>query len=26
MRDITDRKKKVDVRGPVFFAARSEIA
>lgn len=25
MRDITDRKKKVDVRGPVFFAARSEI-
>ncbi|HQE85823.1 MAG TPA: O-phosphoserine--tRNA ligase [Methanolinea sp.] len=25
MRDITDRKKKVDVRGPVFFAVRSEL-
>jgi len=25
MRDITGRKKKVDVRGPVFFAVRSEV-
>ncbi|MCU0632918.1 MAG: O-phosphoserine--tRNA ligase [Methanolinea sp.] len=25
MRFITDQKKKVDVRGPVFFAARSEV-
>jgi O-phosphoseryl-tRNA synthetase len=26
MRTITDTKKKVDVRGPVFLAVRSEIA
>ena len=25
MRYITDNNKKIDVRGPVFFAVRSEI-
>jgi len=26
MRSITDAKKKVDVRGPVFLTVRSEMA